>query len=123
MYTYAAVFATVLIANSFIWIKLKNKWGLLIYEFFSGSCLVAAVVIYFTEFLRQGINKWFTLLIIPIIVTDIYMSVWMDAEKLRPENIEINEKELEFAKIFSIIFAAPAYITGIFLLIEKWFRF
>ncbi|QSH41141.1 hypothetical protein P0136_09565 [Lentisphaerota bacterium ZTH] len=120
MYCYAAIFALLLIGNTVFWIKSRGGWKMLLYELFSGGCIIAAVLIYFTPAWTKAVNPWLTLLAIPVIAVDFYMSVIMHPDHTKPPGIDVSESEIDIARIISLIFEAPGYITAALLMVEKW---
>lgn len=122
MYAYLVVFFISILINSLLWIRAKVNILLLIYEIFAASYLIAVTLIYFTPGWPDAVNIWFCLLIIPLVVTDIYMTVWGKDEWLFPPGLKYTENELELARISAVIFVAPAYISGIMLLLQMWIK-
>ena len=122
MYFYLLVFFISALINSVLWIRAKSRVSLLIYEIFTASYLTAVTLIYFTPDWKTNVNFWFCLLIIPVVATDIYMTVWGKDELICPAGIEHSQKELELARIVAVIFVAPAYISGILLLLQFWIK-
>ncbi len=120
MYIYAAIYALILIGNSVFWMKSKGGWGLLLYELFSGGCIIAAIIIYFTPGWEAAVNRWWTLLVIPVVIVDFYMSVIMHPDLAKPVGLEVSDDEVDTARVVSLIFAAPGYITAALLIFEKW---
>ncbi len=120
MYAYVLVFFISVLINSVLWVRAKTKIFLLIYEIFTASYLTAVILIYFTPGWADSINIWFCLLIIPLVITDIYMTVWGKDELICPPGFKHKKNEMEFARVAAVIFAAPAYISGIMLLLQFW---
>lgn len=120
MYAYVLVFFISVLINSVLWVRAKTKIFLLIYEIFTASYLTAVILIYFTPGWADSINIWFCLLIIPLVITDIYMTVWGKDELICPPGFKHTKNEMEFARVAAVIFAAPAYISGIMLLLQFW---
>ncbi|MCP3967118.1 MAG: hypothetical protein GY750_11355 [Lentisphaerae bacterium] len=120
MYIYAAIFAVILIGNSIFWVKSKGGWGMLAYELLSGCCIIAAVFIYFTPAWKMAVSPWLTLLAVPVILIDFYMSVVMHPDLSKPAGLDVSEEEVDIARVISLIFAAPGYLTAALLIFEKW---
>jgi len=119
VYAYLLIFFISLVINSILWIRARASIALLIYEVIGASYLIALTLIYFTPGWADGINIWYCLPVIPFIITDIYLSVWGKPEWICPPGlIKHTENELELARVASVIFAAPAYISGVLLLIQ-----
>ncbi|MFA6716777.1 MAG: hypothetical protein WCS27_15455 [Victivallaceae bacterium] len=121
MYGYLAIFFVSILINSVLWVRAKANMALLIYEIIAAAYLTAVTLIYFTPGWADGINIWFCLLIVPLVITDIYMTVWGRDEWICPPGFEHTEKELEMARMAAVIFVAPAYISGIMLLLQTCF--
>jgi hypothetical protein len=119
VYAYLLIFFISLVINSILWIRAKANSLLLIYEIVGASYLIALTLIYFTPGWADGINIWYCLPVIPFIIADIYLSVWGKPEWICPPTVvKHTEDELELARVAAVIFAAPAYISGVLLLIQ-----
>lgn len=119
VYAYLSIFFISLVINSILWLRAKASLPLLIYEITGASYLIALTLIYFTPGWAEGINIWYCLPVIPFIIADIYLSVWGKPEWICPSNlVKHSEDELELARVAAVIFAAPAYICGVLLLIQ-----
>ncbi|MBU8901690.1 MAG: hypothetical protein KOO69_03030 [Victivallales bacterium] len=81
---------------------------------------MAITLIYFTPDWETAVNIWACLPIIAFITIDIYLTVWGKDEWICPPSISFkcNENELELARIAAVIFVAPAYISGVLLLLQ-----
>ena len=112
------IFFISIIVNSVLWLRAKANIALLIYEITVASYLIAVTLIYFTPRLAADINIWLCLPIIPFIIIDIYLSVWGKDEWICPPTLKHTENELELARIAAVIFASPAYISGMLLLLQ-----
>jgi len=119
VYAYLLIFFISIVVNSILWIRAKASILLLTYEIVVASYLIAMMLIFFTPSWANSINPWFCLAIIPFIIIDIYMTVWGKDEWICPPALKHSKNELELARIFAVIFVAPAYISGILLLIQK----
>ena len=117
MFTYACIYLLILLSNIYYWIKYKGSLAMLLYELLSGAYMVFLIFVYFSD-IKDRICVLWVLPAIGIILFDFYMSIWGDIRKFTPKELPIEDKELEFARILSVIFAAPAYIVCILLLIE-----
>ena len=118
MFTYACIYLLILFSNIYYWLKYQGSLSMLLYELLSGAYMVFLIFAYFTPELS---NKMPVLAVLPvtgIILFDFYMSVWGDIRKFAPKNLPVENHELEFARILSVIFAAPAYIVGVLLLTD-----
>ena len=118
VYAYLLIFFISIVVNSILWLRAKANVPLLIYEVTGASYLIAATLIYFTPAWAENVNIWFCLPIIPFIITDIYLSVWGRDEWICPPALKHTKTELELARIAAVIFASPAYICGILLLLQ-----
>ncbi len=122
IYAYLLVFFASLVINSILWIRAKANIILLFYEIIGASYLITLTLIYFTPSWSDGISIWYCLPVIPFIITDVYLSVWGKPEWICPPTLgKHSEDELELAKVAAIIFAAPAYISSVLLLIQVSF--
>ena len=117
MFTYACIYLLILFSNIYYWIKYKGSLAMLLYELLSGAYMVFLIFVYFSDIKDRLCVLW-VLPAIGIILFDFYMSIWGDIRKFTPKTLPIEDKELEFARILSVIFAAPAYIICILLLVE-----
>ena len=122
IYAYLLVFFISILINSILWIRAKANISLLIYEILAASYLTAVTLIYFTPSWTTVVNIWFCLLIVPFVITDIYMTVWGRDEWICPPGFKHTENELELARIVAVIFVAPVYISGIMLLLQTWMK-
>ena len=120
MYAYLLIFFISILINSVLWVRAKANISLLIYEILVASYLTAVTLIYFTPGWAATVNIWFCLLIVPFVITDIYMTVWGKDEWICPPGFKHTKNELEFARIIAVIFVAPAYISGIMLFLQAW---
>ncbi len=120
IYAYLLIFFISIVVNSILWIRAKANISLLVYEIIGTSYLIIATLIYFTPDWENSINIYFCLPLIPFIMTDIYLTVWGKDEWICPPVFKHTESELESARIAAVIFAAPAYISGIMLLLQAW---
>ncbi len=118
MLTYACIYLLILLANIYYWIKYKGSLTMLLYELLSGTYMVFLIFVYFSPALQDRISASAVFPAIGIILFDFYMSVWGDIRKFVPKSLPVEDRELEFARIISVIFAAPGYIACILLLIE-----
>ena len=120
IYVYLLIFFISIVVNSILWIRAKANIYLLIYEVIATSYLIAATLIYFTPDWTENVNIWFCLPIIPFMITDVYMTVWGKDEWICPPGFKHTESELELARIVAVIFASPAYISAVLLLMQSW---
>ena len=118
VYAYLLIFFISVLVNSVLWIRAKANFLLLIYEITVACYLIAITLIYFNTAWAAAVNIWFCLLIIPFIMTDMYMTIWGKAEWICPPTFKYSEGELELARVLAVIFVAPAYISGIMLLLS-----
>lgn len=119
IYVYLLIFFISIVVNSILWIRAKANIYLLVYEVIATSYLIAATLIYFTPDWIENVNIWFCLPIIPVMITDVYMTVWGKDEWICPPGFKHSEIELELSRIVAVIFASPVYISGIMLLIQS----
>lgn len=124
IYTYLIIFSLILLGNTIFCFKHHTALWLVLYELLAGLYLLAVTVVYNYGNLKERINIWLTVPIIIVIATDFYFSVLDKQQKIRPKNIdlEFSESDMEMGTITSIIFAAPAYVSGALLLIDKLLR-
>jgi hypothetical protein len=118
MLTYACIYLLILFSNIFYWIKYKGSLAILLYELLSGTYMVFLIFVYFSPDMQDRIPASAVFPVTGIIIFDFYMSVWGDIRKFTPKSLPVEDKELEFARIISVIFAAPAYIVSLLLLLE-----
>lgn len=121
VYAYLLIFFISVVVNSVLWIRAKASISLLIYEIIVAFYLIVITLIYFTPGCSALVNIWLCLPVIPFIITDIYLTVWGKDEWICPSSLKYNENELELARIAAVIFVAPAYISGIMLLVQVCF--
>jgi hypothetical protein len=122
IYAYVFIFFVSILINSILWLRAKANFFLFIYEILAACYLATVTLIYFTPNWVENINIYFPLFIIPIIITDIYITVWGKDEWLCPPGLEYSKGELELARVIAVIFVAPAYISGIMLLLHVWLK-
>ena len=118
MFTYACIYLLILFSNIYYWIKYRGSLSMLLYELLSGSYMVCLIFVYFQPELNSRMPVIAVLPVIGVILFDFYMSVWGDVRKFAPQNLQVEDRELEFARILSVVFAAPAYIVSCLLLID-----
>ena len=119
MFTYACIYLFILFSNIYYWIKYKGSLAMLLYELLSGAYMVFLIFVYFSPDIKEQISVPAVLPVIGVIMFDFYMSIWGDIRKFTPKSLPVGDKELEFARILSVIFAAPAYIVCLLLLIDS----
>lgn len=118
IYAYLLIFFISVVVNSVLWIRAKASILLLIYEIIAAFYLITATFIYFTPTWAENVNIWFCLPVIPFIMVDIYMTCWGKDEWICPPVFKHTKEELELARIAAVIFASPAYISAVLLLIQ-----
>jgi len=118
MFTYACIYMLLLFANIHYWIKYKGSFMLLLYELLSGFYMVFLIFACFTPEIKSALPIWAVLPVIGVILFDFYMSVLGNIRKFTPKNMTVSDRELEYAQMLSVIFAAPAYIIAILLLVD-----
>ena len=118
MFTYACIYLLILFSNIYYWIKYKGSLAMLLYELLSGAYMVFLIFVYFSPDIKDRISALCVFPAAGIILFDFYMSIWGDIRKFAPKSPPIEDRELEFARIISVIFAAPAYIACSLLLLE-----
>ena len=123
MLTYACIYLLILFSNIFYWIKYKGSLAILLYELLSGTYMVFLIFVYFSPDMQDRIPATAVFPVTGIILFDFYMSVWGDIRKFTPKSLPVEDKELEFARIISVIFAAPAYIVSLLLLYSALLKF
>ena len=123
MLTYACIYLLILFSNIFYWIKYKGSLAILLYELLSGTYMVFLIFVYFSPDMQDRIPASAVFPVTGIILFDFYMSVWGDIRKFTPKSLPVEDKELEFARIISVIFAAPAYIVSLLLLYSALLKF
>ncbi|MFA6104481.1 MAG: hypothetical protein WCV67_17785 [Victivallaceae bacterium] len=119
MFSYACIYLLILFSNIYYWIKYKGSLAMLLYELLSGAYMVFLIFVYFSPDIKEQISVPAVLPVIGVIMFDFYMSIWGDIRKFTPKSLPVEDKELEFARILSVIFAAPAYIVCLLLLIDS----
>jgi hypothetical protein len=87
----------------------------------AGAYLIIATLVYHYGSLKERVNIWMALPIVAIIAIDFYFSVLDKGQSIKPKDldVEVSDSEIELATVTSIIFAAPAYVSGSMLLIDK----
>jgi hypothetical protein len=115
MQIYTILFILVVISNLIFQIKLKTRIFILLYEFFSAGYMVFLIYAYWTPTMLHNMNILYLLALPFIIGVDFYLTIWGKEEELGIKIPEMSKNEFEVAKTVSIIFASPAYITGILL--------
>ena len=121
IYAYLIIFTIILIGNAIFCIKFKTNLWLVLYEVLAGAYLIIATLVYNYGSLKERVNIWMALPIVAIIAVDFYFSVLDKGQTIKPKDldIEVSDSEMELGTVTSIIFAAPAYICGSMLLIDK----
>ena len=115
MQIYTILFILVVISNLIFQLKLKIRKFILLYEFFSAGYMVFLIYAYWTPSIMHNISI-LNLFALPFIIgVDFYLTIWGKEEELGIKIPEMTKKEFETAKTVSILFAAPAYITGLLL--------
>ena len=118
MKIYTILFIVVVISNLIFQFKLKVRKPILFYEFTSASYMVFLIYAYWTPSVLATIHILNIIPLILIICIDFYLTIWGKEEDLGIKMPEMSHKELEAAKAISIIFASPAYITGLMLALQ-----
>ncbi|MCF6177007.1 MAG: hypothetical protein L3J71_14710 [Victivallaceae bacterium] len=121
IYAYLIIFTIILIGNTMFCIKFHTNLWMVLYELLAGVYLIAVTLVYHYGSIKERINIWMALPIILVITVDFYFSVLDRGQSIKPKdlNIEVSDSEMELGTITSVIFAAPAYVSGSMLLIEK----
>jgi hypothetical protein len=121
IYTYLIIFTIILIGNTMFCIKFHTKLWMVLYELLAGVYLIAVTLVYHYGSMKERINIWMALPIVLVIAVDFYFSVLDKGQSIKPKDldIEVSDSEMELGTITSVIFAAPAYVSGSMLLIEK----
>jgi hypothetical protein len=115
MQVYTILFILVVISNLIFQLKLKIRKFILLYEFFSAGYMIFLIYVYWTPSIMNNISI-LNLFALPFIIgVDFYLTIWGKEEELGIKIPEMTKKEFETAKTVSILFAAPAYITGLLL--------
>ena len=116
--TYVIFFILILSSNTVYWLKIKGKKLFVLYEFIAGIYLIFVIIAYWVPRFQKHLGIYNVIAVAVIILVDFYFSVWGRLEDLGISFSEIDEKEIEIAKVISIILSAPAYITGTLLSYE-----
>jgi hypothetical protein len=119
IYAYLIIFTVILIGNTIFCFKHQTNIWLVLYELLAGAYLISVTLIYHYGALKDRINIWLTVPIVIVIAIDFYFSVLDKKQNIKPKDIEISDSEMELGTITSVIFAAPAYVSGAMLLIDK----
>ncbi len=115
MQVYTILFIIVLISNLIFQLKHKTKKFILLYEFFSAGYMVFLIYAYWTPTLLHNFSI-LNLIALPFVIGfDFYLTMWGNEEQLGINIHGMSKNEFEAAKTVSIVFASPAYITGILL--------
>ena len=115
MQIYTILFILVIISNLIFQLKLKTRKFIFFYELFSAWYMIFLIYAYWTPSILHNISM-LNLLAFPFIIgIDFYLTIWGKEEELGIKISGISKKEFEATKAVSILFASPAYITGILL--------
>jgi len=121
MAAYVVLFGLLLLGNAGFWIRNRGKFWILIYELVSGSYLIYAVVVFWYPWILRHTTIWSLLPIPAVIAFECYYSIWGNTEDVVPETAEkMSPSELEFAKGFSVLLSAPAYVTAAKLFLDTF---
>ena len=115
MKIYTVLFIIIIISNLAFQFKLKGKKIVMVYEFFSAVYMVFLIVAYWSPSMIIDFNPYYLTALPFILGVDFYLTLWGKEEELGIKMPEMSHKEFETAKVISIVFAAPAYITGLLL--------
>jgi len=111
--TYVVIFCILLIGNAVFWVKHRGKLWVLLYEIASGTYLIYCVLVFLYPEILNFTTRWPLAAIPAVLAFECYYSIWGDTEDLLPDDSEqMTATELEFAKGFSVLLAAPAYIIA-----------
>ena len=111
--SYIILFALLLLANIYHWIKGRGKLLIMIYELLSGLAVMALTAAYWMPAIMERLSAWSAIAFAAIIISDIVFSFRAGRADFGPEIAEgMSDKEFETAKTLSILFAAPGYICG-----------
>jgi hypothetical protein len=120
MKLYLMIFASLLVMNIIYWIKHPGfKVWVLLYEILSAMYMMVLIIAYWSPDLQELFSIGNIIPFIAILLVDFYFSVWGRPKELGIDQPEVTEGELEMAKAISVVFAAPAYITGILFFYEN----
>ena len=110
---YTILFIIIVISNLVFQLKNKTKKSILCYEFISALYMVFLIYAYWSPIILHIINILNVIALALIIGIDFYLTIWGDEEELGLKIPAMSKKEIDIAKAASILFAAPAYITGL----------
>ena len=119
IYIYLVIYFLSVLANIFMWIKTKGHKLLLLFEIITAFYLMFITFIYFTPTLYESFNFYWGIPVVPFALVDIYLSVWGKDDLICPPETGFSKNDLEIARILSVVFIAPAYISGFLFLLEK----
>ncbi len=110
---YIFIYLILIFSNLGYWIYTRAKISVILYDFTSSICVFVFMLAYWRPVLMEELGLFHVTVFMAIIIFEFYMSTFGNPEIIGfkiPDGIE--KKEIENAKIFSLIFSSPAYIIG-----------
>ena len=109
---YMAFFSLSVAGNLIFWLKIKGSLLFGVYDFLAGVYMIFVFAAYWLPGLKSHMGVYNLAGIAAVIFFDFYFSVWGNIDELGIYLPEMTHDDIETAKVFSIIFTAPAYITA-----------
>ncbi len=110
---YVVIFILFTISNMGFNLYMKNKILYVIYDLFANLFFALAMIAYWRPSLQSSMHPVVAIIFFLLISLEVYLSTMNGYEKLGlklPEGI--SREDINKAATISIIFSAPAYITG-----------
>ena len=123
LWSYAVIFAALLLFNAYFWLSHKGKWNILFYELLSGTYLVFMVILFIYPEWQRQVTFWFIMAVPVVLGIECYLSIFGNLEEQLEvvPGPEVSTTELETARGFSVLFSAPAYIIAAKIFIDRFF--
>ncbi len=109
---YATIYLLFVVSNLGYLLYIRSKLWLILYDFSSGLYLSFLMLAYWSVKLNPTIGLIHVPFFVAIIAIEVYLTVWGRLEDMGLKLPDISEKDAELAKAVSILFSAPAYISG-----------
>ena len=110
---YVIVFGLVAFFNVCYLIHLKSKVLIVFYDLFAAAFMIFMIFAYWLTFIRDHLTLMILPAFIVMLVIDMRLTIFGDILQLGMEIPEgMTEKDVETAGALSLLFAAPAYIIG-----------
>jgi hypothetical protein len=109
---YVIVYLLFVVSNLGYLLYTQSKPWMILYDFGSGFYLAFLMVGYWNVKLKALLDPIHIPFFIAIIAFEFYMTTWGKLDEMGIKLPDISEKDAEIAKVFSLLFSAPAYICG-----------